>query len=639
LPSSRSDGYNLLSQQLGQLTIADPRYPSVLQQTSKALARVEEMKRGMINYEELYRERFQIAKDRWVKAVKGGSSEKDALYQSMREAKAELGEQGLLDDNPKQPSKDTGSSMDQMKRLYDEMSRGGAEGLMGWTEYSDPQSTDTRILNMAVKFREDMAAVYLLDPDKANQSYDSDTFPPDTRFPVLNSNISLTPVKYTATCQVYMPFDSGQRYNVDPKIFFASIFGIFELNQVSYGEAASILLRPNRWDHSTRERIQSHKVMHPLSHVFNPLPSGTDIRGQLKRFKETVAFLIDCTVVVPIDDDIKEILRQLRVPREHANFHAVREVWVSVLKWDNLLRMATRGEDYYMDLLNSTLTFCIHLKAMFESERNLFIVSNYSSGITAAEMKSKSKITMIITSLAQKFTVTLNEYNPMPSFGGGGWAEENTGYDLSEMEEDYLSTTDVNYVQLQEGDEEYEQEEFYDYNEYEEECWMPEVTVSQVDIDANEYSNSNEHFEHRGFSKSRRYHSRKNWNADIAVELEIPTLIVPEFSDSTEVTELPMITFDQVRGRRKKGARNQFDLLETRYVCELCGREGHCHVDCFSADEGGRLRMLSFANCQEGWENWLNKAFRRALIFRDLNSYQKEGVMRKMEELYNHTTR
>ena len=165
------------------------------------------------------------------------------------------------------------------------------------------------------------------------------------------------------------------------------------------------------------------------------------------------------------------------------------------------------------------------------------------------------------------------------------------------------------------------------------------MTVSQVDIDANEYSNSHEHFEHRGFSENRRYHSRKNWNADIAVELEIPTLIVPEFSDSTEVTELPMITFDQVRGRRKKGARNQFDLLETRYVCELCGREGHCHVDCFSADEGGRLRMLSFANCQEGWENWLNKAFRRALIFRDLNSYQKEGVMRKMEELYSHTTR
>ena len=120
-------------------------------------------------------------------------------------------------------------------------------------------------------------------------------------------------------------------------------------------------------------------------------------------FKDTVAFIINITVVIPSDETIGRIMNSLEAKGE--SFDGLHSVWICLLNWDAQLRYANR--------LNTEYHYKMWLGLMQRSEWGTLTVQTYDTealnyrndergSITTAEMRSAKTITTVIDYCIQK---------------------------------------------------------------------------------------------------------------------------------------------------------------------------------------------------------------------------------------------
>ena len=484
----------------------------------------------------------------------------------------------------------------------------GPGGLLGWSMYMTGKTTVE--LNLAAKLKVDMPDVYIFDVKRHHSNTNQHILPDYDKECILLMSTVREVVRYSKsklTTIVPGPpeqqpgheFDietafegnrDGMIINYDPKHYLLRMFEMFRSNAVSYRLAAQILMSINRLDTDVREAIKIDRDTTKFKHIFTPLCPNADIKTCFERFKDVCVYLMDLTVFVPTDKEIRGIIRDLHVPT--TSMKVARSVWVKALEWDSLLRTMARNEEYYVDMWENCLRDQPSLREAYD-RKSLQIA--WAKKLPSGDMKSTVNISIVIHSLVES----------------RAHLEDPPGVIIGNS----LKFHDVGQRHAEEEGEDQESENDREH--------------SQAAASARLIN----HEPHARSTNGPGEVLRANRN-EIERRMNIPEMEqrFSLFDETTPVDSLPMLSWTEQKTQLNQQS-NMFNLESENYACRLCGRKGHCHLDCKSRDLRGKLNMVNLFYRDGAWKDTLNKTLKSASIFKGVTIAQRDDIFRKMQEL------
>ena len=631
-----NQSYDELQRELRKAEATRPRYLQLLTEITRVGTLIQSKSTNLIDYEKKAKETDQ----RYVEAINDPQCSEDdrvRLYHENEAAQEELRNAGVELREETTARKSALNESEMSEQFMKEAIQSGSKGLLGWTSHMTGKAINE--LNLAAKLKTDMPDVYTFDEKRRQASTTQDVLPQDGRLSVLCMSRTREPVKYSKSrliTSVPGPPDDktdslrgnniafrgnrdGSSTNFDPKYHFKKMFEVFKMHNISYKAAAIILMQTDRLDPAVRDAIRSNQEDTSFSRIFTPLPPDADIRDCFDRFKDVCAYLIDTTVFVPADSEIRAIIHDLHAPT--SSIETARRVWKQALEWDNLLRNNSRHQDYYKDMWERILRDQPSIQAAFDRERADIAQERQWS---RSDTRLERNISAVIQSMVDNRTLpeseeTTNRTERPPRLRDQRDAARVSV--VSGQSTQVYSSKEPAHSNVEEDCYSEDDEEFYRSDDYE-----TRVTVVSSSEQLNQDLLARPTMSQGAYRKSK--------HDELEERLGIPPLnkAMLKVNEHTEVDALPMLSWDESKVWSKQRD-NQYDLRGYRYSCRMCGRMHHCHVDCRSCDNEGKLRMVSFFYRDQEWEQALLATFKRATVFYSLTTDQKQDIVDKMRTI------